>query len=64
MECADDGHLRNYLKNNPLSWNDESQKNQKYQLAFDITGGVNYLHKKNIIHGDLVGFFLFYNLIF
>ena len=58
MECVNSGNLRDYLKSNPLSWDDESQKNQKYQLAFDVTNGVHHLHKKDIIHGDLVGFSL------
>ena len=57
MEYADSGDLRDYLKIHPLKWDVESQKNQKYQLAFDIINGVHYLHKENIIHRDLVGFF-------
>ena len=53
MEYADGGDLRKYLANNfkSLDWD------KKYQLAFDITNGVHYLHKGNIIHRDLVGYF-------
>ena len=53
MEYADSGDLRAYLAKtfSSLDWN------QKRQLAFDITKGVHYLHKENIIHRDLVGFF-------
>jgi serine/threonine protein kinase len=60
MEYANSGNLREYLKNNPLNWEDESQKNQKYQLAFDITNGLYYLHKENILHRYLVSYFFLY----
>ena len=55
MEYADSGDLRDYLAKNfsSLNWVD------KYQLAFDITNGIHYLHKENIIHRDLVCFFYF-----
>ena len=59
MEYADGGDLRAYLKNNPLSWDEENQKYQKYQLAFDITNGIHYLHKENILHRDLVSPLIF-----
>jgi len=50
MEYADGGDLKDYLAKNfsSLDWNN------KYQLAFDITNGLHYLHKENIIHRDLV----------
>ncbi len=53
MEYADGGDLRVYLaeKFSTLDWDN------KYQLAFDITNGVHYLHKERIIHRDLVGLF-------
>src|SRR5205085_6137069 len=46
MEYANSGDLRGYLakKFSLLDWD------QKYQLAFDITNGVHYLHKEDIIH--------------
>ncbi|RIA99652.1 kinase-like domain-containing protein [Glomus cerebriforme] len=49
MEFAEGGDLRNYLYENfsLLNWD------KKYQLAFDITNGVHYLHKENILHRDL-----------
>jgi len=54
MEYADSGDLRDYLgKNSSLDWD------QKYQLAFDITNGVRYLHKEDILHRDLVGHLYF-----
>ena len=51
MEYADGGNLREYLekKFSSLDWN------QKYQLAIDITNGMHYLHKEQILHRDLVG---------
>ena len=51
MEYADDGDLRTYLKKkiSSIDWN------KKYQLAIDITNGVHYIHKENILHRDLVG---------
>jgi len=62
MEYADGGDLREYLANSfkSLDWN------KKYQLAFDITNGVHYLHKGNIIHRDLVGYFylISYQLVY
>ena len=50
MDYADSGNLRNYLErnHNNLSWND------KYNLAFQLTDAVSYLHEEGIIHRDLV----------
>ena len=55
MEYADGGDLRAYLGKSfkSLNWD------EKYELAFNITNGVHYLHKENIIHRDLVGFFFY-----
>ena len=50
MEFADEGNLKNYLSRNfeRLDWN------KKFRLALDITNGLHYLHKENILHRDLV----------
>ena len=50
MEYADGGNLNNYLSKNfeELDWK------RKFQLALDITNGLYYLHKENILHRDLV----------
>ena len=50
MEYADGGDLNNYLSKNfeKLNWN------KKIRLALDITNGLYYLHKENILHRDLV----------
>ena len=50
MEYADDGTLKNYLKNNfdTLIWGD------KYNLAFQLACAVSCLHDKGIVHRDLV----------
>ncbi|CAI2168917.1 11419_t:CDS:10 [Funneliformis geosporum] len=51
LEYANGGNLRNYLGNkiifNSLKWKD------KIQMALDITCGLSYLHKNEIIHGNL-----------
>ena len=54
MEYADEGDLRSYLEDKFLSltWND------KFRLASDIASGVHYLHMSDVIHRDLVGYFL------
>ena len=51
MEYADGGDLQDYLKKNFSSFD----WNKRYQLAFDVTNGLYYLHNENIIHRDLVG---------
>ncbi len=50
MEYANEGDLKKYLSKNfkNLDWN------RKYRLALDITNGLHYLHKENILHRDLV----------
>jgi serine/threonine protein kinase len=50
MEYADEGNLTNYLSKNfeKLDWN------KKFRLALDITNGLYYLHKVDILHRDLV----------
>ena len=50
MEYADEGDLSNYLSENfkNLAWS------KKFRLAMDITNGLYYLHKENILHRDLV----------
>ncbi|GBC33835.2 kinase-like domain-containing protein [Rhizophagus irregularis DAOM 181602=DAOM 197198] len=49
LEYANQGNLREYLKNNFkfLKWSD------KIQMALDIARGLKCLHFKNIIHRDL-----------
>ncbi|CAB4379480.1 unnamed protein product [Rhizophagus irregularis] len=53
MEYADSGTLRNYLSERfeNLTWND------KLNLAFQLTDALSYLHDKEIVHHDLVGYF-------
>ncbi|CAB4426615.1 unnamed protein product [Rhizophagus irregularis] len=49
LEFANQGNLREYLKNNFkfLEWSD------KIQMSLDIVCGLKYLHSKQIIHRDL-----------
>ncbi|GBB88264.1 hypothetical protein RclHR1_01480029 [Rhizophagus clarus] len=51
MDDADGGTLQDYLKKNfcNLTWND------KFNLAFQLTNAVSYLHEEGIkiVHGDL-----------
>jgi serine/threonine protein kinase len=53
MEYADEGDLKHYLLRNfeNLDWS------KKFRLALDITNGLYYLHKENILHRDLVSTF-------
>jgi serine/threonine protein kinase len=50
MEYANNGTLRNYLKEyfNSLTWND------KLNLALQLARSVSYLHDEEIAHRDLV----------
>ena len=59
LEYADSGTLRDYLKNNfnKLDWN------EKLQFAIQIADAVSCLHRKNIVHRDLVSIFIFNFLI-
>ena len=52
LEYADSNTLRDYLKDNfsRLDWN------MKLQFATQIAGAVSCIHRKNIIHRDLVSF--------
>ncbi|RGB29447.1 hypothetical protein C1646_766599 [Rhizophagus diaphanus] len=49
MEYANSGTLRSYLKENfsKLTWND------KYNMAYQLSCAVSYLHNKGIVHYDL-----------
>ena len=50
FEFANGGTLRQHLSRNfcSLTWED------KYKLSLEITNGLRYMHKLNIIHKDLV----------
>ena len=49
VQYADGGNLRYVLENSTeLSWID------KFNLAHQISEGINFLHEKGIIHGNLV----------
>jgi serine/threonine protein kinase len=50
MEYADNGTLRQYLKENfeNLTWND------KFNLALQLVHAVSCLHDEGIVHRDLV----------
>ena len=50
FELADGGNLREHLNRHfdDLTWND------KYKLGLEITNGLKYLHKLDIVHKDLV----------
>ncbi|CAB4418538.1 unnamed protein product [Rhizophagus irregularis] len=49
LEYANEGNLRDYLRNNfaSLNWN------RKIKMALDITNGLKFLHSKEIIYRDL-----------
>ena len=53
MEYANEGDLKSYLLKNfdKLDWN------RKFGLALDITRGLHYLHKEDILHRDLVSIY-------
>ena len=62
MEYANNGTLRNYLKENfkNLTWND------KLILAFQLVYAVSCLHGEGIVHRDLVinQFMIYYNCFY
>ncbi|CAB4480726.1 kinase-like protein [Rhizophagus irregularis] len=47
MPFAKDGNLRNYIENNKLSFN------RKIEIAINITNGIRFLHKNDMIHENL-----------
>ena len=55
FEYADSGTLRSYLRDNfnKLDWN------MKLQFAIQIVDVVSCIHRKNIIHCDLVSVLFF-----
>jgi serine/threonine protein kinase len=57
LEYADSGTLRNYLKDNfhKLDWN------IKLTFAIQIADAVSCMHRKNIIHRDLVSIIITFN---
>jgi serine/threonine protein kinase len=60
MEYADSGTLRNYLSEHfeYLIWND------KLNLALQLTNAISFLHDKEIVHHDLVGYLHLIKLFF
>jgi serine/threonine protein kinase len=52
MEYADSGTLRNYLSERfeNLTWNG------KLNLAFQLADAISYLHDREIMYYDLVGY--------
>ena len=50
LEYADKGSLNDYLNKHfdELKWND------KYKLALQLASAVEFIHKNDIIHCDLV----------
>ena len=55
FEFAEEGCLCTYLVSrfNELTWK------EKYELGLDIANGLKYLHVLDIIHKDLVCYYLF-----
>lgn len=48
MPFAKDGDLRKYIENDTLSFN------RKLEIALNITNGIRFLHKNDIIHENIV----------
>ena len=60
LQYANNGNLREYLSNKKIF--DSLQWGAKIRLALDITCGLECLHQKNIIHGDLVNIVILFNI--
>lgn len=54
-DWATAGDLRDYLKENPTA--------DRIALLSDVTKGLDYLHSREVIHGDLKGFNILVNVI-
>jgi len=56
FEFADGGNLHAHLARHftDLMWK------EKYKLGLDIANGLRYLHALDIVHKDLVRYYLFY----
>ncbi|RIB07303.1 kinase-like domain-containing protein, partial [Gigaspora rosea] len=58
LEYANNGNLRNYLQDNKLDWK------EKKRIATEISLGLLFLHKNEIIHRDFVRNLLFSIIFF
>jgi len=46
MELMTKGSLKDFIKGKAIPWE------KRYEIAMDITNGIEHLHNLNIIHGD------------